>query len=64
MYIRLERGEDRAFVNVLRDEDTLEEIEIELGLRGQENSEVVSGLREGDVIVLDLSGERFSLFGG
>jgi HlyD family secretion protein len=63
LYIRLERGQNRAFVNVLREDDALEEVEIELGLQGQDNSEVVSGLSEGDVIAIDLSGERFSLLG-
>lgn len=62
-YIRLERGQNRAFVNVLRENQTLEEVEVRLGLQGQDSSEVVSGLREGDVIAVDLSAERFSLLG-
>jgi HlyD family secretion protein len=64
IYIRLDRQADRAFVNVLREDDTLEEVEIILGLRGQENSEVVSGLNEGDVLAVDLAGDDIPLFGG
>jgi HlyD family secretion protein len=62
-YIRLDRGRGQAFVNIQRPDGTLEEVEIRLGLQGQDTSEVLSGLNEGDVIALDLS-DRFSLFGG
>ena len=63
-FIRLDRRNNQAFVNVQREDGTQEEIEIQLGLQGQDNSEVVSGLNEGTVIALDLSGGAFSLFGG
>lgn len=63
LYIRLDRDEGRGFVNVLREDGQLEEVEIQLGLRGQDASEVLSGLRPGDVIAIDLSGDRFSFFG-
>jgi len=35
-------------------------------LQGEENTEVTSGLQEGDVIAIDLSGETsgFAAFGG
>ena len=63
-FIRLDRRNDQAFVNVVKEDGTLEEKEISLGLQGQDTSEVVSGLNSGDVIALDLSGGTFSLFGG
>jgi HlyD family secretion protein len=63
-FIRLDRRNNQAFVNVQREDGTQEEIEIQLGLQGQDNSEVVSGLSEGMMIALDLSGGAFSLFGG
>jgi HlyD family secretion protein len=63
-FIRLDRRNNQAFVNVQREDGTQEEIEIQLGLQGQDSSEVVSGLSEGTVIALDLSGGAFSLFGG
>ena len=63
-FIRLDRRNDQAFVNVMKDDGTLQEVEIELGLQGQDSSEVVAGLTEGTVIALDLSGGAFSLFGG
>lgn len=62
-FIRLDRRTDRAFVNLLAADGTFSEIEIALGLRGQDMSEVVSGLRAGDVIVIDLGSERFDIFG-
>jgi RND family efflux transporter MFP subunit len=63
-YVRVDRRTNRAFVNMINREGQIEEIEIELGLQGEETSEVVSGLNEGDVIAVDLAGERFSFFGG
>ncbi|MBZ0300779.1 MAG: efflux RND transporter periplasmic adaptor subunit [Anaerolineae bacterium] len=64
LFVRLDRRNDQAFVDVYKDDGTLEEVEVKLGLQGQDNSEVVSGLQDGDVIALDLSGGTFSLFGG
>jgi HlyD family secretion protein len=61
LYIRLDRSADRAYVNLLRD-GGVEEIEVQLGLQGQDFSEVISGLHEGDVIVADASGEGLSSF--
>lgn len=63
-FIRIDRRNDQAFVNVMKDDGMLEEVEIELGLQGQDNSEVLAGVKQGDVIALDLAGERFSFFGG
>lgn len=60
LYVRIDRVSGKTYVNVLRADDTLEEIEITLGLRGQDTSEVIAGLREGDVIAFDLSGSGFS----
>jgi HlyD family secretion protein len=64
LYIRLERQTGRAFVNLVREDVTLEEVEVVLGLQGQDQSEIVSGLNEGDVIAVDLSADDISLFGG
>jgi HlyD family secretion protein len=60
IYVRLDR--ERAFVNLLRPDGTIEEVEVTLGLQGQETSEVVDGLEEGDVIVIDPDGEGVSFF--
>lgn len=62
IYVRLDRQRDRAYVNVLREGGVLEEVEVILGLRGQDSSEVVSGLEEGVLIVIDLSSSTFSIF--
>jgi HlyD family secretion protein len=62
IYLRLDRRADQAFVNILRD-GKVEEIEVKLGLQGQDVSEVVGGLQAGDLIVIDPNGEGFSLFG-
>lgn len=63
-YVRVDRRTNRAFVNIVLPDETVQEREIELGLQGQEFSEVVSGLNEGDRVAVDLEGERFSFFGG
>jgi HlyD family secretion protein len=61
LYIRLDRQQDRAYVNLLRD-GVVQEVEVQLGLQGQDYSEVVSGLQDGDVIVVDASGDGLSSF--
>jgi HlyD family secretion protein/macrolide-specific efflux system membrane fusion protein len=63
-FIRLDRETGRAYVNLMGEDSSLEEIAIELGLQGQDSSEVVAGLNSGDVIALDLSADRISFFGG
>lgn len=45
------RGVRKATVEVLTD-DLIQEREIEIGLRGEDNIEVVSGLKEGDMVVI------------
>jgi HlyD family secretion protein len=63
-YIRLDQRGDAAYVNVVQPDGTLAEVEIELGLRGLERSEVVAGLRAGDVVAVDLAGSGLSSFLG
>lgn len=57
LYIRLDRRTDQAFVQLPAlgaDEiPMLREIEVTLGLQGQDNSEVVAGLALNDVIAID-----------
>ena len=62
LYIRLDRQTDQAYVNVLREDGSVEEVEVTLGLRGQEDSEVLSGLNEGDLILIDLSSDSLAIF--
>ncbi|MDX2160130.1 MAG: efflux RND transporter periplasmic adaptor subunit [bacterium] len=64
LYIRLDRTTNTAFVNVLNAAGQLEEIEVTLGLQGPDASEILAGLREGDVVAVDLAGDSLSLFGG
>jgi HlyD family secretion protein len=63
-YVRLDRQRDLAFVNIVTPEGTLEEIEITLGLQGEDFSEVIAGLDENDVIAVELGGDAISGFGG
>ncbi|MFZ4813653.1 MAG: efflux RND transporter periplasmic adaptor subunit [Phototrophicaceae bacterium] len=63
-YIRVDRRQNRAFVNLVDENNTITEVEVSLGLRGEETSEVISGVAEGDIIAADLTGTQFSLFGG
>ena len=62
--IRFDRDTGAAYVNVQRDDGTIEEIEVEVGVRGATMSEVREGLTEGDVVVVSLERENFSFFGG
>ncbi|HXF68954.1 MAG TPA: efflux RND transporter periplasmic adaptor subunit, partial [Thermoflexus sp.] len=64
--VRRDRETGRAFVNRMVG-DRVEEVEIRLGAQGETESEVVEGLREGDVVVLGEIGPssafRFFRFG-
>jgi len=62
--IRFDRETGKAYVNVQRDDGAIEEIEVLIGTRGQVNSEVLSGLHEGDVVVTSLEREGLDVFGG
>lgn len=64
LYIRRDRNTGQAFVNVLREDNTVDEVEIEIGIQGRESSEVLSGVDVGDLVALDLSGNTLDLFGG
>jgi HlyD family secretion protein len=63
-YIRLDRLRNRSYVSEVNSSGQLEEIEVQLGLRGQDSSEVISGLHAGDVLAVDLGGDQLSIFGG
>jgi HlyD family secretion protein len=62
LYVRLDRRTNQAFVNLVNPDRSLTEIEIVLGLRTEEYSEVISGLQEGDEVGIDLDGGGFDLF--
>ena len=51
-YVRLDRRTQQAFVTVRQPDDTLEEVEIQLGRRNETFSEVLGGLSEGEEVVL------------
>lgn len=63
-YIRLDRARNQAFVNLLNADGTLREVEVTLGLQGEENSEIVGGLREGDILAVNLAGDAIPGLGG
>jgi HlyD family secretion protein len=48
--VRIDRDTGKTLVNLLR-AGTVEETEIEIGVRGEDTSQVLSGLKEGDVVV-------------
>lgn len=50
--ITADRQADKYFVNVLQADDTVEQVEIVIGLRDGENTQVVSGIDEGAVLVI------------
>lgn len=61
-FIRIDRNTGRAYVNVKRG-DQVEEVEIITGLRNDAQSEVLQGLREGEVLII-VSGGPTLPFGG
>jgi HlyD family secretion protein len=62
--IRIDRDTGRTFVNLVR-EATVEENEVKIGVRGEDVSQVLSGLQEGDVVVAgDVVGLRSLLESG
>lgn len=63
--IRLNRETGEAFVLVRQADGTVAEVPVETGLRNEQFSEVLSGLSEGDVVVLTSEREGLgSFFGG
>jgi HlyD family secretion protein len=61
--IRLDRETGQAFVNRLLVDNTIEEVPVVTGLRNEQFSEVISGLAEGDFVVVTNEREGFSFFG-
>jgi HlyD family secretion protein len=51
-FIRIDRTMQDAFVTVQRDDGTFEEVSVELGLRNETHAQIVSGLEEGQRVVL------------
>ena len=62
--VRLNRETGQAFVQIKQPDGTVAEVSVETGLRNELVSEVVSGLDEGDVVVVTDERETFSFFGG
>jgi HlyD family secretion protein len=61
--VRLDRDSGDAFVNRLRPDGTVEEVAVVTGLRNEQFSELLSGLGEGDVVVVTNEREGLSFFG-
>ena len=62
-FIRIDRATQQAFVTIQREDGRFEEVEVELGLRNETHSEIVSGLRAGQRVVL-LPRDEANPFGG
>jgi len=63
-YLRVDRRQDKVYVSIMQPNGALQEKEVKLGLQDGQNSQVTSGLKEGDVIAVDLNASGNSLFGG
>ena len=50
--IRADRQADKYFVTVRKDDDSTEEVEVITGLRDGENTQIISGIDEGTVLVI------------
>ncbi len=62
--VRLNRETGEAFVLIRRADGTIDEVVVETGLRNEQFSEVLSGLSEGDVVVLTNEREGLNFLGG
>jgi HlyD family secretion protein len=62
-FIRIDRATQQAYVTIQREDGRFEEVEVELGLRNETESQIVSGLQAGQRVVL-LPREELDLFGG
>lgn len=62
-FIRIDRATQQAYVTIQREDGRFEEVEVELGLRSETHSQVVSGLEPGQRVVL-LPREEMNILGG
>jgi HlyD family secretion protein len=51
-FIRIDRATQQAYVTIQRDDGAFEEIPIELGVRNETDSQIISGLEAGQKVVL------------
>ncbi len=56
--IRFDKKTGDAYVNIRRPNGTIEEIKVVIGQRGELQSEVQQGLKEGDIVVVSLEPEN------
>lgn len=63
-FIRIDRSTQQAYVTIQREDGRFEEVEVELGLRNETESQIVSGLQAGQRVVLLPRGELNVFEGG
>lgn len=61
--IRRDRDTGQAFVGILKN-GQIEDVQVELGLRNDQFSEVKSGVNEGDVVAVNTAREQLRFLGG
>jgi HlyD family secretion protein len=61
--IRIDRETGNTFVNLLR-ADAVAEVDVSIGVRGQDASQVLAGLQEGDVVIAGQVGGLRTLLNG
>jgi HlyD family secretion protein len=61
--IRIERSTGQAYASILNSQGKLEEIPVLIGIHGDQSSQVLAGLEEGQVVAINLSPDSISLFG-
>jgi len=62
--VRFDRQTGMAFVNIKEPDNTIQEVRIEIGQRGESFSEVRGGVKEGDVVVVSLESQGLLGNGG
>jgi multidrug efflux pump subunit AcrA (membrane-fusion protein) len=61
-FIRIDRSTQQAYVTIQREDGRFEEVEVQLGLRNETHSQILSGLQPGQRVVL-LARAELNIFG-
>jgi len=61
--VRFDRESGQAYVGVLQDDETIVDLPVALGVRGENRSQVIAGLEEGQVVAVALTREQLDIFG-
>lgn len=61
--VRIDHATGQAYASVLVGEEVLQDVPVVLGIRGDNDSQVIAGLNEGQTVAVNLTEQTGSLFG-